>query len=78
MDDAINSLYENKQVNQLMENDEHFCEIIEDTDNYISYLIDLNCCQKSSYMACFCKLMAQNFPHADHKIMLLNSTEFQG
>lgn len=40
MDDAINSLYENKQVNQLMENDEHLCEIIEDTDNYISYLED--------------------------------------
>jgi hypothetical protein len=40
MDEAINSLYENKQVNQFMESDEHFCEIIEDTDNYISYLED--------------------------------------
>ena len=40
MDEAINSLYENKQVNQLIESDEHFCEIIEDTDNYIRYLED--------------------------------------
>ena len=30
LDEAINSLYENKQVNQLMESDENFSEIIED------------------------------------------------
>ena len=39
--------------------------------NYISSFIDLNCYKISSYMACFCKLMAQNWhkilPHTDHK-----------
>jgi len=40
-------------------------------DNNISKFIDLNYCHIFPNMACFCKLMAQNWhknlPHTDHK-----------
>ena len=40
LDEAIYKLYENKHLNQLISNDEEFCQIIEDIDSYISYLED--------------------------------------
>ncbi len=40
-------------------------------DNNINKMIALHCCHISPNMACFCKLMAQNWhknlPHTDHK-----------
>lgn len=40
LDEAIYKLYENKHLNQLLSNDEEFCQVIENIDSYISYLED--------------------------------------
>ena len=40
IDEAIYKLYGNKHLNQLISNDEEFCQVIEDIDSYISYLED--------------------------------------